>query len=405
MAAPIIIVGASHAGAQLADALRHQGWEGGILMIGEEPEPPYQRPPLSKDFLAGAMDEDRLPIRGDGYFAENEIELLIGHRVTAIDRAAKTVGTNDGNHHPYSALALTTGARARRLGVPGENLRGVCVLRTVADVRQIRILLMEAEAMVVVGGGFIGLECAAVARGLGHAVTVLEARERLMPRVLPPLLSEFYARLHHDHGVRIVCNETVRSIRGDGGRAVGVECAGGRYYPADLVVIGVGVVPNEELARGCGLACENGILVDERARTSDPDVVAAGDCANHPNRYFGRRVRLESVQNAHDQARTAAATLAGRDQPYDLVPWFWSDQYHVKLQMAGRSEGHDREVVRGDPAAHKFSVFYFARERLIGADSVSSPLDHMAARKLIAAGTRLTPEQAADPGCNLRALA
>jgi len=297
-----------------------------------------------------------------------------------------------------------TGARPRPLDVSGEQLKGVFVLRTAADVRAIRAHVSTIDRVVVIGGGFIGLECAASLRGMGKQVTVLEARERLMPRVMPPAMSDFFLRLHADHGVRILCDSGVREIAGDAGQVRSVICADGTSLPADCVIVGVGVVPNVELAQECGLACDNGIVVDERARTSDPAIVAAGDCANHPNRYFGGRARLESVQNATDQARVAAATLVGRDTVYDAVPWFWSDQYDGKLQMVGTSIGHDRAVVRGDHAARKFSSFYFRDGRLIGTDSLSSPADHMTSRKLISGNLPLTPEQAGDTSFDLRAV-
>lgn len=405
MGAQIVIIGASHAGAHLAEALHRENWSGGILLIGDEPELPYNRPPLSKDFLAGKMDEDRLPIRDASFFAERGIVTLFGRRAVAIDRTARTVTTDDGAQHSYTGLALATGARPRHLGVAGEQLDGVFVLRTVADVRRIRAHLDRTRRVVVIGGGFIGLECAASLRGLGKEVTVFEARERLMPRVVPPLISEFYMRLHEDHDVRILCDAGVSGFAGERGRVTGVVRADGTLFPADMVVVGVGVVPNVELARDCGLDCDNGIVVDERARTSDAAIVAAGDCASHPNRFFGGRVRLESVQNATDQSRTAAATLVGRDLPYDAVPWFWSDQFGIKLQMVGTSQGHDRYAVRGDVAARRFSAFYFKGERLTGVDSLNSPADHMAARRLIAAGAAISPEQAADPAVDLRKLA
>jgi 3-phenylpropionate/trans-cinnamate dioxygenase ferredoxin reductase subunit len=404
MGAPIVIVGASHAGAQLADSLRREKWADGIVLIGDESELPYHRPPLSKEFLAGKIGEDRLPIRDASFFAERTIETRLGQRVAALDRAAREVVMEDGQRLAYAGLALVTGARPRRLGVPGEELEGVFVLRSVADVRAIRATLDTVATAVVVGGGFIGLECAASLRDLGKQVTVLESRERLMPRVVPPLLSEFYMTLHAGHGVRIDCGASVTAILGKDGRVTGVVCGDDRVIAADLVIVGIGVVPNVELAETGGLACDNGIIVDEFARTSDPAIVAAGDCANQANRYFGGRIRLESVQNAMDQARTAAATLAGKRVPYDAVPWFWSDQYDVKLQMAGTSQGHTAHATRGDVGAHKFSVFYFRDGRLTGADSVNDPVHHMAVRKLLAKGTALTPEQAADPGVDLRTL-
>lgn len=314
MGSPIVIVGASHAGAQIANSLRREHWDGGIVLIGDEPELPYHRPPLSKDFLAGKIGEDRLPIRDASFFADRGIQTILGRRVTALDRAAHEVILDDGTRLAYAGLALATGARPRRLGVPGEDLDGVFVLRTAADVRAIRATLDRTKTAVVIGGGFIGLECAASLRALGKEVTVLEARERLMPRVVPPLISDFYMRLHADHGVQIHCGSGVGALEGERGRVAGVTCSDGRTLPADLVIVGIGVLPNVELAQASGLVCDNGIVVDEFARTSDPLIVAAGDCANHANRYFGGRVRLELVQNATDQAqrRRGACRQAGR---------------------------------------------------------------------------------------------
>jgi 3-phenylpropionate/trans-cinnamate dioxygenase ferredoxin reductase subunit len=400
----IVIVGASHAGAQLADSLRREHWDGGIVMIGDEPELPYHRPPLSKEYLAGKLDDDRLPIRDQSFYTERGIHMLLGRRVIAIDRGTREVAVDDGSRIAFAGLAMVTGARPRLLSVAGERLDGVFVLRSVADVRAIRAHLPGVERAVVIGGGFIGLECAASLRGLGKQVTVLEARERLMPRVMPVALSEFYLQLHADHGVRIACNAAVREITGDGTRVTGVTCVDGSIYPAEMVIVGVGVIPNDELARACGLECNNGIVVDEHARTSDAMIVAAGDCANHPNRYFGGHVRLESVQNATDQARTAAATLVGHDATHDAVPWFWSDQYDIKLQMVGTSQGQDRAAIRGDRAARRFSTFYFRDGRFIGTDSINDPASHLISRKIIGAGWSLTPEQAADSGFDLRSL-
>ncbi|HEY1721104.1 MAG TPA: FAD-dependent oxidoreductase [Magnetospirillaceae bacterium] len=404
MPAPIVIVGASHTGAALADALHREKWAGSIVLIGDERTLPYHRPPLSKDYLAGTMDDDRLPIRDASFFTERGIEVKLGRRVAAVDRAAKTVRTDDGDAIVYTGLAFATGARPRQLGVPGENLAGVFMLRTIDDVRGIRAHLDQTKTAVIVGGGFIGLECAASLKKLGKQVTVLEARERLMPRVVPPLISDFYMKLHADHGVDVLCNAGVTELIGENGRVTGVVRTDGSILPADLVVVGVGVVPNIELAQDCGLACDNGIVVDEFARTSDPAIVAAGDCANHPNRYLGGRCRLESVQNATDQARSAAASLVGKQVLYDVVPWFWSDQYDVKLQMVGTSMGHTEHAIRGDIAARKFSAFYFRDGTLTGVDSLNAPIDHMAARKLIATGVPLRPAQAADPSFDLRTL-
>ena len=404
MDAPALIIGASHAGAHLAEALRRENWPHNIVLVGDESALPYNRPPLSKDFLKGAMDADRLPFRDPAFYAERGILLRLGRRAVAIHRAAREVVLDDGSRLPYSGLALATGARPRKLGVPGEELIGVLPLRSLDDVQAIRAHLDAAANVVVVGGGFIGLECAASLRALGKTVTVLEARERLMPRVIPAELSTFFLRLHAEHGVSIECSATVREIVGREGRAAGVVLGDGATVPADLVIVGIGVVPNTELAEAAGLDCDNGVVVDARCRTSDPAIVAAGDVAAHPNRFLGGRVRVESVQNATDQARVAAATLAGRAAIYDAVPWFWSDQYDVKLQMVGTSIGHDHAVTRGQVAAKRFSIFYFREHTLIGIDSVNDPADHMAGRKLLAAATPVTPAQAADRDVDLRKL-
>lgn len=402
--APIIIVGAAQAGLQIADSLRGEGWEGGIVLIGDESEPPYHRPPLSKGFLSGEFDGERLTIRSPEYFTGKGITTMFGHRAVAIDRIAKTVTLENGTSLPYSKLALTTGARPRLLTAPGADLVGVFVLRTRGDVLAIRARLEGAQNIVIVGGGFIGLEVAAVARGLGKHVTVLEAQDRLMPRVVSPALSDFYKNLHEGRGTRILLGAKLDRLVGEDGEVKAAVLADGTSLPAQIVLVAIGVIPNDELAREAGLACDNGILVDECAITSDPDIVASGDCANHFNRFMGGRVRLESVQNAADQGRTAAASLVGKQKPYGTVPWFWSDQYDVKLQMAGRSHGHDTFVFRGDPMGSKFSVFYFIDSVLIGADSLNSSSDHMTVRKLLAGGTALNPIQAADPTFDLKLL-
>lgn len=401
---PILVLGAGQAGIQIADQLRRDGYQGELALIGDEPGLPYQRPPLSKEFLAGELPEDRLLFRDAAWFAANHIELVSGLAATAIDREARTVSFADGSRRRYQGLALATGTRPRPLPIPGGALPGVMLLRSLADSLALRAALAEANRVVVAGGGFIGLEVAAVARKLGHPVTVVELRERLMPRVVTPLISDFYKTLHQDHGVEIRLGTGIAAVVGTD-RAAGLRLADGLIVPADLVVAGIGVLPNDEIARAAGLACDNGIVVDEYCRTSDPAIVAAGDCTNHPNRFFAGRVRLEAVQNATDQARTAAASLLGIERPYDAVPWFWSEQYDIRLQMVGRQAGHERHVLRGEPDARRFTAFYFQDGRLIGADSINAPADHMATRRLIAAGAPVTPEQLADPAFDLRAAA
>lgn len=406
-AAAVTIVGGGQAGFQVAASLRAGGHGGPIRLLGAEAWLPYQRPPLSKGLLLGTMARERLPFRQAGFYAAQGIELLLGAAATAIDPAARVVARAAGPPLPHDVLVLATGTRVRPLAVPGAGLDGVVYLRTVDDAEDLARRIAAARRVAVVGGGFIGLEVAAAARLLGRPVAVLEAADRLMGRAVAPSISAFFAGLHRGRGVELVLDARVAALADDGGgRVAGVAMADGTRHPADLVVVGIGVAPNVELAAAAGIACADGILVDAHGRTSAPGVYAAGECASHPSRFAGgRRVRLESVQNAVDQARAVAAAILGRDDvPYDAVPWFWSDQYEVKLQMVGLSRGHDLEVARGDPAEGRFSVCYFRDGRLIAIDSVNRPSDHMAGRRLLAAGVSPTPEQAADPGFEFKTL-
>jgi 3-phenylpropionate/trans-cinnamate dioxygenase ferredoxin reductase subunit len=376
----VVIVGAGQAGFQVAASLRTEGYLESITLIGEEPHLPYQRPPLSKGFLEGKQTIDHTVLRPEAFFLTQRIELITGHRVTAIDRVASQVELASGTRLRYDQLVLATGARPREL--PAGS---VIYLRTRADAVELRERLGAAATIAVIGGGFIGLEVAAAAQGLGKSVTVFELQDRLMSRCVSPLLSEFYRRVHTDHDVRIVLGTPATP-------------------QADLLLAGIGVIPNVELAEGAGLSIGNGILVDQHLRTSDPQIFAIGDCANHPNEFAGGRARLESVQNAVDQAKCAAANIAGRGVPFHAVPWFWTDQFDIKLQMAGLSAGADQEILRGDPETRKFSVFYFRGGRLIAIDSINRPGDHMVGRKLLAAGSTLPPAQASDESLDLKSL-
>ena len=405
MTAGVVILGGGQAGFQVAASLRAHGHAGPIRLISAESHPPYQRPPLSKGLLLGKMDRARLLFRQPAFYTAQAIELLLGEAVTAIDRKARTVTTATGRVVPYAALVIATGTRVRPLPVPGTELDGVVYLRTLEESEGLARRIGEAERVVVIGGGFIGLEVAAAARMLGKPVTVLEAADRLMGRVVAPVISAFYAELHRGRGVELELDARIARLEGEGGKVAAVVMADGTRRPADLVVIGIGVLPNVELAQAAGLICDNGIVVDEFGRTSDPAIFAAGECSSHPNRFAGGRARLESVQNAVDQAKAVAAAILGRHEPYDEVPWFWSDQYEVKLQMVGISQGHDKRVVRGDPAGGKFSVFYFKDGRLVAIDSVNRPGDHMVGRKLLSTGTALTPSQAEDETFDLKAAA
>jgi 3-phenylpropionate/trans-cinnamate dioxygenase ferredoxin reductase subunit len=378
----IVIIGAGQAGLQTAESLRSEGYAGEVLMIGDEPRPPYQRPPLSKAYLLGEFSEAQLTIRAPEALARKNITLMSGVTVTAIDRAAKQVRLSDGRAIDYAGLCLTTGSRPRPLPVPGADLAHVLPLRTLADTQAIAALLPQVQRVAVIGGGFIGLEFAAVARKLGKQVVVLEGADRLMPRAVTPMMSEFFRQLHIDHGVAIELNAAVSRLAGSGGRVTTVCTADGREFPADLVLVGIGILPNAELAESAGLECERGIVVDACSRTSDRAIVAAGDCTAR-RLADGSLLRLESVQNAIEQGKSAAAALLGKERPFTAAPWFWSDQYDVKLQMVGLASGHDRTVLRGDPATRKFSAFHYRGEKLLAVDSINCPEDHMPARKLL----------------------
>jgi 3-phenylpropionate/trans-cinnamate dioxygenase ferredoxin reductase subunit len=402
--AGVVIVGGGQAGFQTADSLRQEGFDGPIAIIGEEPHAPYQRPPLSKAYLLGETDRERLKFRPEAIYNERGIDLRTGVRVEAIDRAAKAVTLSGGERLSYDHLVLATGARVRELPVPGADLAGVHSLKTLDDVDAIEAGLAAAERVCVIGAGFIGLEFAAVARKLGKPVTVLEAAPRAMGRVAAPELSEFFTGLHRAHGVEIVCDAAVSELRGEGGRVTAVACADGQVFDASLVVAGIGVIPDIALAEAAGLECDNGIAVDGFCRTSDPDIFAAGDCASFEHPFAGKRIRLESVQNAADQGRIAAAAIAGNPRLYDSVPWFWSDQYDVKLQMAGLMDGCDETVVRGERAGGKFSLLHFRQGVFRAVDAISKPADYVQGRKLLEAGLSPTAEQARDTDFKLKDL-
>lgn len=404
----VLIVGIGQAGFQLAASLREGGYDGRILLVGEEPELPYQRPPLSKAYLMGKANAAQLHFRAEAFCAENRLELRTGTRAVRIEREARRVLLATGEALPYEHLVLATGARNRALPVPGAALDGVMQLRTLADAEALRRRLEPGRRAVVVGAGFIGLEFAAVAAARGVEVTVVEALDRPMVRAVSPLVAGHFRAVHERAGVRFAFGAAVAGITGENGRATGVETTDGTRFPADLVLVCIGVVPDAELAAEAGLAVADGIVVDALLQTGDPAISAIGDCARFPCRFAdGALLRLESVQNAVDQARCVAARLLGRPAPYGSLPWFWSDQGALKLQIAGLSVPHDRAVVRGDPAAGQgFSVFCFRDGRLVGVESVNRPLDHVLARRILErGGAGLTPEQAADPAFDLKAFA
>lgn len=402
MPSGVVILGAGQAGFQTAFSLRAEGYAEPIALIGDEPHTPYQRPPLSKAFVTGKQDQQRILLRPESYYREHNIGLMAGEKAASIDTASRRVALESGAQLPYDHLVLAVGARNRTLSIPGADLEGVRYLRTLPEAIEIKQRLEQANHVVVIGGGFIGLEIAASARSLGRPVTVIEALPRLMARVVAPVVSEFFRGAHAQRDVRVLVDAQVQELRGSRGKVQEVVLQDGAALPADLVVVGIGVVPNSELALAAGLDVSNGISVDEFLRTRDERIFAIGDCAEYHNAFAGERVRLESVQNAVDQGVCVARTIAGKPAPYHAAPWFWSDQFDVRLQMAGLPAGHDRVAIRGNPESGKFSVFYFREGRLCAVDSINRPADHLAARKLIAAGTSLTPDQAADEGIVLK---
>ncbi len=400
-----VIVGAGHGAGQIVATLRQKQYAGRIVLVGEESWLPYQRPPLSKKYLAGELPADRLYVKPASFYEQPNIDVQLETRVQSIDRDANRVVLDSGKTLDYSAVVLATGSRVRTLEADGVELDGVHYLRGIDDVDRIREGLESAKHVVIVGAGYIGLEVAAVARTAGHDVTVVEMADRVMSRVVSPELSTFYEDVHRDAGVELLLGTGVDGFVGADGRLSGVRLGDGRVLPADLAVVGVGIVPNVELAETAGLPVDNGIMVDERCRTADPAVYAIGDCTAHPSRVYGRMLRLESVQNALEQAKTAAVNIAGGDAVYDQVPWFWSDQYDLKLQIVGLSAGFDQAVIRGNPDARSFSCAYLKDGRLIAIDAVNAPKDFMQAKALIAAGARPDPAQLADPAVELKILA
>ncbi len=399
----IVIVGAGQAAAQAVDMLRRKGYAGSLTLVGDEPSLPYQRPPLSKKYLSGALARDRLPIRHQSFYDDHGVALRLGRRATRLDAGARRIALDDGSTLDYDALLLATGSTPRALATAGSSLSGIHYLRTMEDTERLREAARPGARAVIVGGGYIGLEVAATCRELGVDVTVLEMADRVMNRVVCEPVSRYYETEHRKHGVNLVLGARMLDFAGDArGRVAAVRCADGSEHPADFAVVGVGVLAEDGLARAAGLRCDNGIAVDEYCRTSDPAIWAIGDCTNHPSLRYGYRVRLESVDNAFEQAGTAVLDILGAPVAHDKVPWFWSDQYHHKLLIVGLSQGHDRFVLRGDPASHSFSAAYLRGGELIAIDTVNQAKDQMAARKLVAARVHPDPAKLADASIPLR---
>lgn len=387
----IVIIGAGQAGAQAVVSLRSEGFTGAITMVGDEAFVPYQRPPLSKAYLMGTFARERLFLKPEHAYAEAGCNLILNASATAIDRGAKTVTLNDGRVLPYDQLLIATGTRIRPITCPGATLPGIHYLRSIADVDGLQPEIVAGKKLAVIGGGFIGLEVAAVAKKHGLDVTVFEALDRVMARAVSKPVSDFFEATHRAAGVKIVTGTGVEGFEG----AVSAVRAGGKLYPADVVLVGIGVLPNSEIAAAAGIECKNGIVVDRHARTSDPDVFAAGDVTWHEGRDGGW-LRLESVQNAIDQAKIAASAMAGKPREYSEVPWFWSDQYDLKLQIAGLTRPGDVQVVRGDPAARKFAVFHLRDGAVAAVEAVNSAPEYLVGRKLIAERARVAPERLGD---------
>ncbi|WP_299820097.1 FAD-dependent oxidoreductase [uncultured Roseibium sp.] len=384
MNAPIVIVGAGQAGMKAAETLRAKGYDGDLVLFGDERRLPYQRPPLSKAYLKGSMAEEQLYLRPEAYFAAQAIDLRSGSRVDSLDVQARSVCLENGEKLAYSRLLLATGTRARQIPLPGADLNCVFTLRSMDDIAPLREALACARRIVIIGAGYVGMEFAAVAAGMDKSVQVVEAQSRVLMRSVAPEISEYFQTLHGRNGVGFHLGINVVALEGSSGSVTAVKLADGSALEADLVLVAVGAVPVTGLAEAAGLEVSSGIVVDEDCRTSAPDIFAAGDCSLYPSKRYGRQLRLESVQNAIDQAKAAACAMLGESVVYDPVPWFWSDQFDTKLQIAGLSEGYDRTRLDGDPDSGSFSLSYFSGDRLLAVDAINAPRQHMLARRELA---------------------
>ena len=398
----IVIVGAGQSAGQCVVSLRSGGFKGSITIIGEESHPPYQRPPLSKGYLSDKVDIDRVYTKPEIFYQENEVTLLLSKRVETINREENIVLLSNGDSVKYKKLVLATGSRVRKLNVAGSHLSNIHYLRDIEDANNIKHLIKSKKKLVVVGAGYIGLEVAAVATESGLAVTVIEMAERVMNRTVDPLISEYYKKLHEKHGVEIHLNTPLEAFGGT--KSVSKVFCSNLALNADCVVVGAGILPNQEIALDAGLKCDNGIWVNEFCKTEDDNIYACGDCTNHPNKSLNTRLRLESVHNALEQGKTVASSLLKKNIAYNQVPWFWSDQFGEKLQMVGTSVGFDRTVLRGAVEDEAFSVFYFQSDSLIGVDSINRPSDHVVSRKLLAVGVSVPDKMIEDLDQNLKTL-
>ncbi len=401
----IIVVGGGQAAAQAVASLRQEGYTGKLLLVGEEPWPPYQRPPLSKQYLAGSQAREKLFVRPEKFYADKEVELLLGEPAVELDIGTQTLRLAGGRELAYDELILALGSEVRRLRTPGSDLNGVFYLRTIADADAIRSALAGAHDLVIIGGGYIGLEVAAVARRIGLEVRVLEMEKRILQRVTTAETAAFYHGIHSAEGVRIHTSVTLATLVGADGTVCAARGADGSTYEADLVIIGIGVTPVVHLAQRAGIDCDNGIVVDAHCRTSAPHVWAIGDCTNHPCALTSARVRLESVPNALEQARVAAANINAKPRVHNAVPWFWSDQYDLKLQMAGFSDRVDTQVLRGSERDRRFLRFYFKDGVLAGLDAVNNPGEFLIGKRLVGKARVADSRSLADPSVDLKSYA
>jgi 3-phenylpropionate/trans-cinnamate dioxygenase ferredoxin reductase component len=405
MASETVIIGAGHAGVQAAASLREEGYDGAIRLVDAQRALPYQRPPLSKAFMKGETSAENIVLRGEAFYGEHRIDLLLGERAERIDSGSSKLWLGSGKKLAYDHLVIATGARARPLSAPGADLENIFILRDMADALNIKAAMAAVERIAVVGGGFIGLEFAAVAAASGKKVTVVEAMSRVMARAVSEPVSLAFQRKHASLGADLRLGVGVAGLAGAGGKVSGVMLSDGSTIPCDMAVVGIGVLAEDGLAARAGLALANGVTANGEMRTSDPAIFAIGDVNNHHNPFFGGALRLESVQNAVDQAKTAAKAIAGRPAEYRSTPWFWSDQADLKLLIAGVAPKLDRIVLRGDPESAAFSAFGYADGRLRVVESVNRPADHMVARRMIGEGRGPTPAEAADPAFDLKAFA
>ena len=399
----LVVIGGGQAAIQCIASLRKEGYSGSINLVGEENHLPYQRPPLSKGFLSGATESDRLYLKKIEFFQENSIQLNLGITADRIDRDNCIVHLSDDKSIGYDKLVLATGSRVRKLKFPGSDLQGINYLRGIDDAKLLKDRLLKSKNLVIVGAGYIGLEVAAVAAEFDTKITVIEMADRVMNRTVDPIISAYYQELHSENGVDFILNESLEKV--DGNKIVEqVICSGGSSIQADILVIGAGVIPNIELAEESGLSCDNGISVDEYGQTEDTKIFACGDCTNHPNEKLNRKLRLESVHNAMEQSKTVASSIMGNKTAYNQIPWFWSDQYDHKLQIVGLSGDHDEVLIRGDQAESKFMLFYLKGEELIAVDAVNNPKEFLICRKLVENKVKISSDDILNQSKNLNDL-